>query len=145
MSSLDSGAVAVALKGVLEGLSGLAAVQIGAPTHIGPRVSAYVTMGSQATVRKSGGITQREGRFFCMLAYRVDGAETTAETTLMGLADAFMEALHADLTLGGVVADLTADSAAADEPDYQLRAGREYREYPVVVTVTQRSTYEVNP
>jgi hypothetical protein len=138
-------AVANALQTILAGLSGMGAVQIGAPTSIGPQVGAYVTMGSQTTVRKSAGITQREGRFFCMLAYRVDGAETTAETTLMGLVDAFMAALHADLTLGGVVEDLTADSQAADEPDYQLRAGREYREYPVVVTVTQRSTYEVNP
>jgi hypothetical protein len=138
-------AVANALQTILAGLSGMGAVQIGAPTSIGPQVSAYVTMGSQTTVRKSSGITQREGRFFCMLAYRVDGAETTAETTLMGLVDAFMEALHTDLTLGGVVEDLTADSTAADEPDYQLRAGREYREYPVMVIVTQRSTYEVNP
>jgi hypothetical protein len=141
----NAAAVASALQTILSGLSGMGAVQIGAPTSVGPQVGAYVTMGSQAIVRKSAGITQREGRFFCMLVYRVDGAETTAETTLMGLADAFMDALHADLTLGGVVADLMADSQAADEPDYQLRAGREYREYPIVVTVTQRATYEVNP
>lgn len=141
----NSAAVAAQLKTVLEGLSGMGAVQIGAPESVGPRVSAYVTLGGQANERKATGIMQRETRFYCMLAYRVDGAETTAETTLMDLADAFLNALHADLTLAGTVEALSADSVAADEPDYQLRAGKEYREYPIIVTVIQRDSYEVNP
>jgi hypothetical protein len=75
----------------------------------------------------------------------VDGAETTAETTLMDLVDAFLTALYADLTLAGTARSLEADSQAADEPEYQLRAGKEYREYPVVVTVVQQDSYAVNP
>lgn len=143
--AFNSAAVANALVSVLQGLSGLGAVQIGAPESVGPQVSAYVTMGSQSVIRKATGVVQRESRFFCMLAYRVDGAEATAETTLMSLVDAFLAALHADLTLGGTVFSLEANSQAADEPDYQLRAGKEYREYPVVVTVVQRDGYNVNP
>lgn len=143
--SFDSTAVANQLVTVLTGLSGMGAAQIGAPESVGPRVMSYVTMGSQQTVRKATGVMQREGRFFCMFAYRVDGAEATAETTLMGLVDAFLAALHADLTLGGTVFSLEANSLAADEPEYQLRAGKEYREYPVMVTVTQRDGYTVNP
>lgn len=143
--SFNSQAVANALVSVLQGLSGMGAAQIGAPESVGPRVSSYVTMGSQQTRRKTTGTTLREARFFCMLVYRVDQAETTAETTLMNLVDAFLAALHADLTLGGVVTGLEASSAAADEPDYQLRAGKEYREYPISVTVTQTGSYEVNP
>ncbi len=143
--SFNSTAVANQLVTLLTGLSGMGSAQIGAPETFGPRVGSYVTMGSQNTVRKATGVIQRETRFFCMIAYRVDGAEATAETTLMALVDAFMAALHADLTLSGTVTGLEANSLAADEPDYQLRAGKEYREYPVVVTVTQRDSYEVNP
>lgn len=143
--AFDSAAVAGALVDVLEGLSGMGAVQIGAPESVGTRVSAYVTMGGQEVLRKATGVIQRQGRFYCMLVYRVDGAEATAETTLMGLVDAFLQALFADLTLAGTVQALEVTSAAADEPEYQLRAGKEYREYPVIVTVVQRDSYEVNP
>lgn len=143
--SFSTVAVANQLVAVLQGLSGMGAVQIGAPESVGPRVVAYVTMGSQTTTRQVIGVVNRDTRFMCMFAYRLDGAETTAETTLMGLVDAFLNALHADLTLAGTVKSLEANSAAADEPDYQLRAGKEYREYPVVVEVKQRGSYEVNP
>lgn len=143
--SFNSGAVANQLVAVLQGLSGIGAVQIGAPESVGPRVAAYVTLGSQTTSRKTSGTMLRETRFFCMFAYRVDQAEATAETTLMGLVDAFLTALNADLTLGGTVNSLEASSQGADEPDYQLRSGKEYREYPVIVTVVQRDSYAVNP
>lgn len=143
--AFDNLAVANQLRTVLAGLSGMGAAQIGAPESVGPRVMSYVTLGGQTASRKTTGTTLRETRFFCMFAYRIDGAETTAETTLMGLVDAFMVALHADLTLAGTVTGLEASSQGADEPDYQLRAGKEYREYPVVVTVTQQGSYEVNP
>jgi hypothetical protein len=138
-------AVANALVSVLQGLSGMGAAQIGVPESVGPRVTSYVTMGSQSANRKASGVKLRESRFFCMFVYRVDQAEATAETTLMGLVDAFLVALDADLTLGGTVNSLEVSSAGADEPDYQLRAGKEYREYPVVVTVTQQGSYAVNP
>jgi hypothetical protein len=141
----DSAAVAGALVGVLENLSGLAVAQLGAPQAVGPRVSAWVTLGSQEVIRKAAGVTQRQARFMVMFCYRVDGAESDAEEALMDLVDAFMEALADDLTLGGTALALEFSSQAADEPDYQLRAGKEFREYPVVVTAVQRSGYEVTP
>lgn len=143
--AFNSSAVATQLVTVLGGLSGMGDSQIGAPESLGPRVGSYVTMGGQQNVRKVTGVMQRESRFLCMFAYRVDGAEATAETTLMGLVDDFLQALFADLTLSGTVDSLEVDTAAADEPDYQLRAGKEYREYPVVVTVVQRDSYTANP
>ena len=143
--SFDSGAVAAVIKTKLEGLSGMGSVQIGAPESVGTRVGSYVTLGSQSTGRKTTGTTERQTRFFVMFLYRVEGAETTAETTLMALVDAFMVALHADLTLGGTCADLEVNSLAADEPEYQARAGKEFREYPVIVAAKQYGTYAVNP
>jgi len=143
--SFNNSAAANELVTILAGLSGMGAAQVGAPESVGPRVMSYVTLGSQASSRKTAGVMQRETRFFCMFAYRVDGAEASAETTLMDLVDAFLAALHADLTLNGTVRSLEANSLAADEPEYQLRAGKEYREYPVMVTVVQQDSYSVNP
>lgn len=143
--SFNNTAVLNRLQTILTGLSGMGAAQIGAPEAVGPRVMSYVTMGSQSTTRKATGVIQRETRFFVMFAYRVDAAEATAETTLAGLVDAFLVALHADLTLAGTVEALETNSLAADEPEYQLRAGKEYREYPVVLTTVQRDSYTVNP
>lgn len=143
--SYNAAAVASQIVTILNGLSGMGSAQIGAPESVGPRVSAYVTLGSQTTGAKTTGIKQRETRFLVVMAYRVDGAESTAETTLMGLVDAFMKAIHDDKTLGGTVFNADVDSQAADEPDYQLRAGKEFREYPLIVSVIQRATYEVNP
>lgn len=141
----STSAVATQLVAVLAGLSGMGTAQIGAPESMGNRVMGYVTMGSQGTARKTNGVMQRETRFFVMMAYRLDGAEATAETTLMGLVDAFFQAVQDDLTLGGTVFGTEVNSLSADEPEYALRAGKEYREYPIVVTVIQRSTFEVNP
>lgn len=143
--SYNSAAVASQLVAILSGLPGMGTAQIGVPESVGLRVSAYVTLGSQTTGAKTAGIKQRETRFFVVLAYRLDGAESTAETTLMGLVDAFFQAIHDDKTLGGTVFSADVDSQAADDPDYQLRAGKEYREYPVIVTVTQQAGYAVNP
>lgn len=143
--SFNAAAAANALVTVLESLDGMGAVQIGAPQSLSNKVSAWVALGGQQSIRKAMGITQRQTRFYVLFCYRVDENESGAELALMDLVDEFLDALHADLTLGGAVVDLAADSVVADEPDYQLRAGREYREYPVVVTITQRSVYEVNP
>jgi hypothetical protein len=143
--SFDSLAPANRLVSVLTSLSAVNSAQIGAPESVSTRLSAYVTMGSQGVGRKTTGTTQRQTRYFVMFVYRVDGDETAAETALMQTVDAFMAALYADLTLNGTGTDLEAASLAADEPEYQLRVGKEYREYPIVVTVTQQGTYEVNP
>lgn len=143
--SYNTAAAANQLVTVLSGLSGMSAAQLGMPLAIGPRVSSYVTMGSQRTRIVASGIVERETNLFTMLTYRLDGAEATAETTLMGLVDAFLNALGADMTLAGTVTGITVNSLGADEPEYQARAGKEYREYPILVTVKQRSTYEVNP
>jgi hypothetical protein len=143
MTTYDSKAVAQKLVTILGDLVGTA--QIGAPANVGTQLAAYVTMGSQSRSRKATGVGMRLGRFMVMFVYRVDKNETAAEEALMDVVDAFLAALDADLTLGGTAAALEADSQAADEPDYQLRAGREFREYPVVVTVTQYGPFEVNP
>lgn len=130
---------------ILSGLSGVGAAALGMPASLDVRLGAYVTMGSQRPVRKVTGIMQRETRLFVKFLYRLDKAESTAESSLMTAVDAFLAALQSDLTLDGTVNNLEIDTALADEPDYQAVAGKEFREYPILVTVTQYGTFEVNP
>lgn len=141
----NTSAVLTQLQTIASGLANVGAVQIGAPESVSPRVHIWITMGSMNEVIKAGGLVQRTTRFLCMFAYRVDSAEATAETTLAALVDAFLQAVNADKTLNGTALSSEVSSQAADEPAYEVRAAKEYREYPLIVTVTQQDTYEVNP
>lgn len=143
--AIDNAAVAAQLETILSGLAGMGTVNIGAPEAVGMQVSAYVTMGSQTTQRSAQGVFDRTTRFWVMFLYRVDGNESAAENTLMALVDGFTNAIMTDLSLSGTVDSCTVDSSAADAPEYQLRAGKEYREYPVVVTISQRGAFAPNP
>jgi len=142
---MNSGAIAAELKTILEGLTGMGTVAVGAPEAIGTRTGAYVTLGSQTTVREATSVFRRTSRFFILFAYRVDGAEATAEAGLMALVDGFVTAIYSDLTLNGTALTAAVDSSAADAPDYQMRAGKEFREYPVIVSADERGAFDPNP
>lgn len=143
--SFTTKTVAQQLVTILGGLSGVGSAQLGVPESIGRRVYGIVTAAGQSIVSKTTGTLRRSARYNCTLVYRVDGSEATAEEALMDALDAFLTALYADRTLGGRCKDLTIDASLADTPEYQLRAGKEYREYPVIVTVMQDGSYTVNP
>lgn len=142
--TFNTKAGADALKALLVGL-GLTSAQLGVPESIGPKVTGYVTAGGQATLKKATGTVARDARYTCTLAYRIDGAEAAVEGALMDLVDAFLVALHADLTLGGVCLGAEVDLTLADAPEYILRAGKEFREFPIIVTLRQNGAYTVNP
>jgi hypothetical protein len=136
---------AQALATLLAGLSGMGNVQIGVPLNTGTRVSAFVVAGGQVVTRKTTGTTTVDARYNCTLAYRVDDTETTAETNLMDLLDAFINAINADLTLGGACKGAEIDLTLSDTPQYFIRAGQEYREYPVLVTLRQYGAFTPAP
>ncbi len=143
--SFNTLACGTAIINVLTGLGSLAQVQFGAPDSVGVRVSAFVTMGGQTIGPKTTGTTKREARYFVELAYRLDGTETTAETVMMGIVDAFIAAIFADLTLAGTCQYTEISLALADAPEYRTLVGKEYREYPIVLTCCQYGTYNTNP
>ena len=145
-------AVAARLESIIEGLSGIGWVQYGAPLSTSKRVGAYITMGSQQSSPKFTGNTVRDARYFVNFCYRLDGAESSAETTLMDLVDAFLQALYDDLTLKDPATGVPTcqgaigiDTGLADEPHYWERAGKEFREYPIVITARQYSTFNTSP
>lgn len=148
--ALDSVAILEQLQTTLQAVitaeAGLAnAVTIGVPESPPAKIFGYVTLGSQSTERAATGIFERTTRIMVMLGYRVNGAEATAERDLSAVVDAFVTAIYADLSLGGAVQSATVDSSAADDPDYQLRVGQEYREYPMIVSVLERGAFAPNP
>lgn len=143
--ALNTKAVAQKLVTILAALTGMGSVQIGAPESWGKRVCAFVSMGGQPLVRKTTGTTARDAHYYVVLAYRLDQAESTAETTLMDLVDAFVAAVEADLTLGGTCKAVDLDLSAGDAPEYQLTAGQEFRQYPIIVSCRQYGSYATNP
>src|SRR3989304_468897 len=91
--SFDSIGGANAIKDILAGLSGIGGAQIGVPESIGPRVWGYVTVGSMIILPGTPGSTDRDTHYMATLAYRLDDNEGTAEATLMGLVDEFLDKL----------------------------------------------------
>ena len=130
-----------ALKTLVEGLAGMQDVLEGVPQSLAYRVSAYITVGGQQPKDSAGGLRSRWASYRVTFAYRVGGAETTAEEAIADLLDALEAALYADRTLSGTVESLEADWSAADEPRYVPVAGSEFREYPVMVRVKQSRNY----
>ena len=137
-------AVAEYLVDTLTGI-GVSVAQLGAPESTGQRLAAYVTAGSQSIRRQTTGTTRREARFFVSLAYRVDNNEATAESTLMTSLDAFLAEIYADLTLGGTALSTEVDTSLADTPEYAMRAGKEFREFPILITAVQQGAFSPNP
>lgn len=136
--TFDTAAGAEHIKTILSGLSGIGGAQIGVPESIGPRVWGYVTAASQDIGRKTtGGLYQRDARYTATLAYRLDGAEAAAETALMGLLDAFITALLTNRLLVDGSEINAVDTGLADLPEYVARAAKEYREYPIIITIRQ--------
>lgn len=137
--------VAQQLKTLAVGLAGVGGAQIGVPESVGVRVYAIVSAGSQTIIEKTTGTLKRDGRYNVTFAYRLDGSETTAEETLMDLIDAYLVVLFADKTLGGRCRNIEVDLSLADAPEYQLRAGKEFREYPILITAVQEGPFTINP
>jgi len=137
--------VATALKTLAENINGVHAATIGVPETISNRVHAIITAAGQDIGEKTTGTLSRGARYMVNFAYRLDGAETTAEEALMDIIDLFQAALFADRTLGGVCTDIRVDVTLPDAPDYQTRAGKEFREFPVMVTAMQRGAFTINP
>lgn len=125
---------------ILGSVSGLQAVQKGAPESYTNRVMAHVSLGAGRTVDKAGGLIQHEQNYFIGFGYRVQGAEATAEDVLAAAVASFIAAFYAERkTSGSMFASAVLDLSMADEPQYQPVAGQEVRIYPVVVVTTQQA------
>ncbi len=144
----DSLSPADAIVVILKTVLGATSVQFGAPLSIGPKVGAYITAGHQPGGIKAQGRVYRDAHYFVDLAYRISDSVpqvSDAERTLMAALDALNVAINADKTLGGTCEDATLETGLADAPEYRVRSGPEFREYPVVVICRQYDSFNPTP
>ncbi len=146
--ALNPSAVATQLQTLISGLAGftgVGVVQIGQPESPVNKLGAYIAMGALPTVRHTTGSARLTGHLWVSFYRRLDGAEGTAETDLMGVVAAFIQAVLDDLSLAGTCKTVDLDTSRADDPEYSLMSGKEIREYPIVLTFIQDTTYATNP
>jgi len=145
MSALDTTAGGNAIIALLGSILSISHVQWGVPESASTRLSAYVTVGSQSPERKTSATVVRWTRYMVLLAYRVDNNEQSAEQALAAAVEGIQAAIQNDLTLGSVAADAEIDLGLADDPQYRMTAGREYREYPIIIALKQYGSYNIEP
>jgi hypothetical protein len=121
-------------------LPGLQQVYIGVPESIESKVSAYVTIGDLTPRPFATQVAQRDPDVMVTFAYRVVGAEQTAELLICDLVDALTAAIYADRSLGGTSQNATLSMVANREPRYMAVAGAEFRSYVAVVSGLQTTS-----
>ena len=145
---LDTLGPMVQIQALLEAVPGMGTVQIGAPLSWSTQTSAYITVGKQPTGEKTTGSMFREAAYFVDIGYRCDdnlAGVTTAETVLAAALDALQQAIFDDKTLAGTCQNADIDTGLSDEPEYRMRAGKEFREFPVVILCRQYTTFNPTP
>ena len=127
--------------------AGLQKVYAGSPEAFANRVSAYVAILPGApSPSGSGGVVSRDVRYFIGIGYRIGGAESTAETVLAAVVDAFHVAFYTTYPardLGGVITNGRFEDHPERSPVYQRLAAQEFRIVPLVLVGTQSQTFSL--
>lgn len=140
MAPFAAGAMLQYVATLVTNLTGIQQVFIGVPESIGARVSAYATLGDLTPRRKANQLAYRDPRVLVTFAYRVQGAEQTAELAIGNLVDELTAAIYADESLGGTSQAAEMDMSMNDQPAYMAVAGTEFRRYLVLITGRQTAT-----
>jgi hypothetical protein len=128
------------LTTLIDGLTSMSGtVSQGEPESPDSRVAAMVSVGGFDLQHKTTGSLQRVQRYWVEFYRRVGGDEAAAEADIADLVDEFCQAWQGDLTLGGTALNTTLDGNYADQPDYRLMRGPEFRVYPLLITATQQN------
>lgn len=138
--AFDASAALQELYILVSHIEDLQECKLGVPKAVTKKVSAYVTLGGQAGRKQNmgGGPTpMRELRLYIGLVYRVQDDEGDAEMLLAEIVDRLVAAVDANQTLNGTCVNARLDLTLGDAPQYALWLGQEFRQYPVVVSVTQ--------
>lgn len=140
MAPFAAGAMLQQVATLVAGLAGVQHVYIGVPEAIDSRVSAYVTLGDLTPQPKANQLAYRNPEVMVTFAYRVAGAEQTAELLICDLVDELTAAIYADRTLAGTSQSAEMTMSLNNQPQYMAVAGSEFRRYMVVITGLQTAT-----
>jgi hypothetical protein len=145
--TLDSPAAMAAVKTMMEGIDGVQDVRIGVPRSLPFQASVFLAgAGDDAKPRVTETITN-EFAIRIHFGYRV--AENMAlveeaELQLLAFKDALIRAHWANKKLGGVVEDSRLDFSPSRSAEYEVRAGQEWRIYPVDLLCKQSESFDAS-
>jgi hypothetical protein len=112
-------------------------VNRGVPESFPSRVSAYVAVGVPNVEREAfGGQIRVDATYYVGLGYATEGAEETAENDLADALDAFVRAIEANPSVGGVFAEV--DYGPAAPAEYATVVGQEFRHVRFVLVGQMR-------
>jgi hypothetical protein len=128
------------LTTLIDGLTSMSGtVYQGEPETPDSRVAGMASVGGFDLQHETTSTMVRWQRYWVEFYYRVGGNESVAEGVIADLVDEFCQAWQNDLTLGGMAQDTKLDGNYADQPDYRLMRGPEFRVYPLLVSAKQRN------
>jgi hypothetical protein len=135
-----AGAMLQAVATMVAGLAGLQQNYIGVPEALDAQVTAYVTLGDFTPRPQATQVARREAHIMVTFAYRVAGAEQTAEFMIADLVDELTAAVYADRSLGGTSQTAEMDMSMNMSPAYMAVAGSEFRRYVVLIKGLQTTS-----
>jgi len=113
------------------------------------RVNVGVAFSNMATTRLATGLTSTNIEYRVLYSVRLSAvtsaAADTAERDVLKCVAQFIDDVHLDLSLGGRVRDCQIVNVGTSDPEYRLVGNQEYREIPLIVTVTVHGPFTVNP
>jgi hypothetical protein len=130
--------VLLALRDMLQTITGTQDVFIGIPESYASVVSVSISAGDRTPIDKAAGYHETAVNFYLEFAYAVENAEAAAEQTLADWQDGLEDAWLADRqdtggTLGGLVRSWELDYSLQADPRFRRQAGDEVRLAPVLV------------
>jgi hypothetical protein len=134
---------------MVSALPGMDQVIKGVPRGFDRPVVALVAFGGQTIEDKSTGVLERVATYFVFLGAAIEGengdeealAVSAAEDVLGDLVDAFIAAWVVDRRLAGTAASSRLRFDLANDPEYRIILGPEYRVFPLQVLVTQTQNF----
>lgn len=116
-------------------------VNRGVPESFPAAISAYVAVGLPTVERwAAGGMVHVKNLYFVGFGYAIGGAEETAEDNLADTIDAFIRAVEADPSVGGVFKQILWVAQGQAVPEYQPVVGQEHRVVQFVLEGQQDET-----
>jgi hypothetical protein len=116
----------------------------GVPESLAASLSAYVCLGERVLEGDddTGRMMRRVQSYLVVFAYRVSGAEATAEEKLADAVNEFEHAVLTDAPLKTLLPGApVVDARIAGQVEYQVFASREHRVYPFSVQCRQWREY----
>jgi hypothetical protein len=153
MSGFDIESALNGMAALVTTITGVEAVQIGAPESLSVRIAVWITIGDPGVIEpREIGIYELPLNIVVWMGYVVEGSEQAAEAQLADYITGLVRAVIQNRmgTVGGVTRNLNGSvdrmelpSAAAGTADYTLMAGAETRTFPLAIRVIQRENLGV--